>query len=329
LSVWTSPITWVNGAVTASQMNSLRDNLNHLKGIFTVITAATESDVAGSTLLRGQRGATTDSALQALVTGDSVPRLNILAGGTLQWSTGAAAADYVLQRGNVDSVIAMHLTSVTSPGRFLVQALSADTSDEVGIYADANEAVRAVLSIGSGTRPLVHFIRADGNVFFESDAAFRIMARSPGESARLGVEGAAGADSHSLFTWVAGDTQPRASLGLTSGGVPRLALGPGGSTAPDTFMTRSAPGQFFMDGTSMRSEGATSTSGAFLVRIAGDVTDRLGILAGGVIQFQEQTDFTAPVSNHARMYARDNGAGKTQVVVRFPTGAIQVVATEP
>jgi hypothetical protein len=29
------------------------------------------------------------------------------------------------------------------------------------------------------------------------------------------------------------------------------------------------------------------------------------------------------------MYLRDNGSGKTQLVIRFATGAIQVIATQP
>ena len=46
----------------------------------------------------------------------------------------------------------------------------------------------------------------------------------------------------------------------------------------------------------------------------------------------EFTEMTAPAAggvNTARLFARDNGAGKTQLAVRFNTGAIQVLATEP
>lgn len=43
----------------------------------------------------------------------------------------------------------------------------------------------------------------------------------------------------------------------------------------------------------------------------------------------EISDPAAPAANRARLYMRDNGAGKTQLVARFPTGAIQVIATEP
>lgn len=37
----------------------------------------------------------------------------------------------------------------------------------------------------------------------------------------------------------------------------------------------------------------------------------------------------APSVNIGRLFTRDNGSGKTQVCVRFNTGAVQVVATEP
>lgn len=43
----------------------------------------------------------------------------------------------------------------------------------------------------------------------------------------------------------------------------------------------------------------------------------------------EISDPAAPAANNAILYVRDNGAGKTQLVVRFPTGAVQVIATEP
>jgi hypothetical protein len=37
---------------------------------------------------------------------------------------------------------------------------------------------------------------------------------------------------------------------------------------------------------------------------------------------------SAPPSNHARVFVRDNGSGKTQLCVRFHTGAVKVLATE-
>lgn len=48
----------------------------------------------------------------------------------------------------------------------------------------------------------------------------------------------------------------------------------------------------------------------------------------GYLEGQEITEPVAPATNTGRLYFRDN-AGKTQLVVRFPTGAVQVIATEP
>lgn len=49
----------------------------------------------------------------------------------------------------------------------------------------------------------------------------------------------------------------------------------------------------------------------------------------GHIQMVEITAPAAPAANTARLFVEDNGSGKTRLVVRFPTGANQVIATEP
>jgi hypothetical protein len=52
-------------------------------------------------------------------------------------------------------------------------------------------------------------------------------------------------------------------------------------------------------------------------------------LATGGIRLPEIADPSAPAANNGVLYTRDNGSGKTQLCVRFPTGAVQVLATEP
>ena len=50
----------------------------------------------------------------------------------------------------------------------------------------------------------------------------------------------------------------------------------------------------------------------------------------GFLELPEQSsDPSAPAANKARLFAKDNGSGKTQLAVRFPTGATQIIATEP
>lgn len=49
----------------------------------------------------------------------------------------------------------------------------------------------------------------------------------------------------------------------------------------------------------------------------------------GYHQMGEINDPAAPGVNAARLYVRDNGAGKSQLCVVFNTGAVQVLATQP
>ncbi|MBK8150868.1 MAG: hypothetical protein IPK58_22355 [Acidobacteria bacterium] len=61
---------------------------------------------------------------------------------------------------------------------------------------------------------------------------------------------------------------------------------------------------------------------------AGIVKITNGSTGAGAMQLQEMTAPTAPATNNAIIFAEDNGSGKTRIVVRFPTGADVVLATE-
>jgi len=68
------------------------------------------------------------------------------------------------------------------------------------------------------------------------------------------------------------------------------------------------------------------------VRIGTDgvaILDLTGIRFQGTFDFVEQAAPPSPPSNTARVFSRDNGSGKTQLCVVFPTGAVQVLATQP
>jgi hypothetical protein len=77
-------------------------------------------------------------------------------------------------------------------------------------------------------------------------------------------------------------------------------------------------------------EGATNQGAlAFYTNNAGSVAERMRVTHDGAIELPEMSDPSAPAANKARLYVRDNGSGKTQIVVRFPSGSVQVIATEP
>ena len=61
-----------------------------------------------------------------------------------------------------------------------------------------------------------------------------------------------------------------------------------------------------------------------------DVNGSIRMPQSGYVELTERSaDPQAPAANTARLYLKDNGAGKTQLCVRFATGTVQILATEP
>jgi hypothetical protein len=100
VSVWSTPITWSNGPLTAAQLNTVRDNLNWLKGFADLITNSSASDTGTGVGLSITRGAGTDHALQAKISGDADYRLKLRAGSGIQMGDGSAAPQVVMSFGS-------------------------------------------------------------------------------------------------------------------------------------------------------------------------------------------------------------------------------------
>ena len=67
-----------------------------------------------------------------------------------------------------------------------------------------------------------------------------------------------------------------------------------------------------------------SRPAAGIVRVSGSASTN-----GGSLEFLEQTAPSAPSADAVRIYAEDNGSGKTRLMALFPTGAAQQIAIEP
>jgi hypothetical protein len=63
--------------------------------------------------------------------------------------------------------------------------------------------------------------------------------------------------------------------------------------------------------------------------ITGVITRPSGSDVAGALEFLEMTAPAAPTANRVRIYAQDNGAGKTQLMALFATGAAVQIAIEP
>ncbi len=74
----------------------------------------------------------------------------------------------------------------------------------------------------------------------------------------------------------------------------------------------------------------TSPTLSGVVSISGSLLEFAGaVLIDQYVEMPEIVAPSAPAANTARLFIQDNGSGKTQLAVRFPSGAVQVIATEP
>ena len=81
------------------------------------------------------------------------------------------------------------------------------------------------------------------------------------------------------------------------------------------------------------SRGVTGESPAGIGVYGVSSTGYGGYFAGKVYttKWYEMTEVStpaAPIANRARLFVKDNGLGKTQLCVRFNTGAVHVIATQ-
>ena len=149
-----------------------------------------------------------------------------------------------------------------------------------------------------------------------------------------------------------GDTTPRTAISEA-----KIEFGAGGAHGVDVNLYRGAADRLQSDDEirSTRSERARAFTaqtrgevdarlrittdggvawgdgaGSFDVRLSRKAANVLALDAGDGLQLAEVTnDLAAPAANEARLYTRDNGSGKTQLVVRFNTGQVVVIATQP
>lgn len=94
----------------------------------------------------------------------------------------------------------------------------------------------------------------------------------------------------------------------------------GTSTADDIYFVRNSSTKFLI---------TASSTGNFGAGIAFKIGTAAGAGASYLEGWEQSADPTAPSTDSGRLFFKDNGAGKTQACVRFPTGATQCFATEP
>jgi hypothetical protein len=236
-----------------------------------------------------------DGAFISATVVDTPDRTTTGAVGTYEWNTTAPAV----------SPVNAITCSVKFGGLWNVGSSSGITAIEIAeVVAEVHDYEFQQLRFESGTPVTVDLVEFP-QIRYVSDNANMIVT-------------ALGASNSGTISYMAQsdtDSWGRAAFGIESG-TPFLSFG-GGSTF-DVNLTRA--------GGILRLDTGFDVEGTI---VAGkDTGTPITLSASGYVEFLERSDPAAPSSNNGRLYVRDTG-GKTQLVVRFPTGAIQVIATEP
>jgi hypothetical protein len=103
---------------------------------------------------------------------------------------------------------------------------------------------------------------------------------------------------------------------MVTGGVIKFQFGPSLTTVAQ-LLVPSSDGGIGLGATALRWSNVHTVTSTFT-----------NAFMAGFLQGNEIADPPLPTANKGLLYFRDNGAGKTQLAVRFPTGAVQILATE-
>jgi len=173
-----------------------------------------------------------------------------------------------------------------------------------GLRADTGTtAVRCIFNTfsGLGTGSISDTVSGGSVWTMDKDAAVAMMRANAADIA--------------FSAQVVGDTQPR--LYVRADGDMRFG---DGATAPDVRLYRSALDTLRTNDNFIVDQLLTTAKS-----ILNTATDGTGFL-----EMREQTaDPAAPSVSQGRIFVKDNGSGKSQLCVRFNSGAVQVIATEP
>ena len=200
--------------------------------------------------------------------------------------------------------------------------------DAVEYYYGDGAASAHRIALGAGTTGATLFGAADagaarttlGLATADSPTFAGITASSTGLSLPGGgtVTGASGAIT---ITPTAGS-----ALSIATNSTGTVAIAGTKTASSTTSAALTVAGGVAIASGGLRVSGTTDISGTFS---ATTITSGFGVTAGSSFNGTEITTPAAPAANGYKIYAEDNGAGKTRLMVLFATGAAQQIAIEP
>lgn len=202
-----------------------------------------------------------------------------------------------------------------------------------------------LLQNGPGTALMGYATPATGatrGVYGRTDSpdGYGVQARNAGAAGAGAAIQAIGVNNHGVDATTDDQTNHAIHAAHNANGVAVYGTSGGGTGVYG--VSSGAPG---VSGSSTTGSGVTGQSGtgigvygystSFYAVYGNSDSSFAGYFDGHVkvTEFVEMTEVPgspiSPAANNARLFVRDNGSGKTQLCVLFPTGAIQVLSTQP
>lgn len=281
--------------LAAAAINGIESNLGlEAQGSFPSV-AARLTALESAPNLSGSAGA---DLFRARVTADAQARFTINADGPLEWGSGAAALDTNLYRSAANQL---------------------RTDDAFAIGAAAESTLHGGAGVAFATTGVATITRAANNQILYAGLVGDAESRFQIDAVGLHRWGAgAGAPDVTLFRQEAGALRTNGAFQAASDLTARIA------GAGQIALGAVGPGAL----AGMTFGSAADTN---LYRSAANVlsTEDSLTIGGNLRLTEEAVAPAAPAADGALFYAIDNGAGKTQVMVRFNTGAAQQIAIQP
>jgi hypothetical protein len=185
----------------------------------------------------------------------------------------------------------------------------------IGVQGQSNSTGVGVYGVSSGSTGVHGVSSSYFGVYAESDSYIALYGLS---NSSTGVVGFSTANSQpASLGWANADSTGVQGVSGASAPLAKAKTGVYGYAAQDNF-----------------SRGVTGESPAG-IGVYGISNSGYGVYSAGRVyttkyyEMGEITNPAAPIANRARLFIRDNGLGKTQLCVRFNTGAVHVIATQP
>jgi hypothetical protein len=199
-----------------------------------------------------------------------------------------------------------------------VNPVRAGTDGDVvlGSALNSTSTATAITNTTAGAQAFAAYATGGGTgVSGQSDSYIGVNGSS---SSSVGVVGSSGATNQpAIVGWSAGN-----STGIQ---------GHSGTSSPPAAKAKT--GVYGYAAQDASSHGVTGESPAG-IGMYGISSTGYGVYSAGVVyttRFYELTEISTPVSpiaNRARLFAKDNGLGKTQLCVKFANGTVKILATE-